>query len=533
MKYMCLNDSSCPYKDLVNDTKCWGYESFCNTSRHLSNLNCSGDSHQWTKNKEEQLKKFWTTADFGMISERLQEMTTFCKPNYKNDSSLHCVKYLRYCQAKNIFLNFSSSNIQFSNERNRYREDILKPGQVGGHCKLNIKTLKAENEHKSPLQSWYAELEHYTSLDFHPLESNHCDVIFKKPTFLIKLDAGVNMYHHFCDFINLYASQHLNNSFSTDVNVIMWDTSSMPYGDFFSITWKAFTDYPLIALKDLDGKKVCIRDAVFPLLARMRFGLFYNMPLIPGCYGSSLVKSFTEHILHRLNITQEGPLKEKLRVTFLVRNTQYRNILNQDELASALKVGGEFEVTVVEFNRNIPFQEQLQISHNSDIFIGIHGAGLTHLLFQPDWAVVIEIYNCEDPGCYFDLARLRGIKYLTWENKSKMTQEDKGHHPTLGAHAKFTNYAFDVKEFMRLMNFKLQLAILAAIFLHIPQRKLNNKTLLTMFLLFFLLLLINIWISMKCDLSLKAVMKFKKKGKNMHQLNFSKKKKSYFLCPKC
>ena len=27
-----------------------------------------------------------------------------------------------------------------------------------------------------------------------------------------------------------------------------------------------------------------------------------------------------------------------------------------------------------------------------------------------------------------------------------------GHHPTLGAHAKFTNYAFDVEEFMRLIS---------------------------------------------------------------------------------
>ena len=39
--------------------------------------------------------------------------------------------------------------------------------------------------------------------------------------------SGVNLYHHFCDFVNLYASQHLNNSFSTDVNIIMWDTVSV------------------------------------------------------------------------------------------------------------------------------------------------------------------------------------------------------------------------------------------------------------------------------------------------------------------
>ena len=33
-----------------------------------------------------------------------------------------------------------------------------------------------------------------------------------------------------------------------------------------------------------------------------------------------------------------------------------------------------------------------QITHNSDIFIGMHGAGLAHALFLPDWAVLFELY---------------------------------------------------------------------------------------------------------------------------------------------
>ena len=33
-------------------------------------------------------------------------------------------------------------------------------------------------------------------------------------------------------------------------------------------------------------------------------------------------------------------------------------------------------------------------------------------------------YSCEDPNCYFDLSRLRGLKYFTWEKKDKMIQED-------------------------------------------------------------------------------------------------------------
>ena len=34
-------------------------------------------------------------------------------------------------------------------------------------------------------------------------------------------------------------------------------------------------------------------------------------------------------------------------------------------------------------------------------------------------------YNCEDDGCYRDLARLRGIGYFTWENIEKLKAQDK------------------------------------------------------------------------------------------------------------
>ena len=36
----------------------------------------------------------------------------------------------------------------------------------------------------------FAELEKFTELDFKPTTKKHCDIIEKKPTVLIKLDAG-------------------------------------------------------------------------------------------------------------------------------------------------------------------------------------------------------------------------------------------------------------------------------------------------------------------------------------------------------
>lgn len=44
------------------------------------------------------------------------------------------------------------------------------------------------------------------------------------------------------------------------------------------------------------------------------------------------------------------------------------------------------------FSRNMKFVDQLEITRNTDVFIGMHGAGLTHLLFLPKWATLFELY---------------------------------------------------------------------------------------------------------------------------------------------
>ena len=71
-----------------------------------------------------------------------------------------------------------------------FLEDIFHEGEVGGHCKLNSALLRKQGEHKSPLQSWFAELEQYTSLSFQPGRREGCDEVITKPTIFIKLDAG-------------------------------------------------------------------------------------------------------------------------------------------------------------------------------------------------------------------------------------------------------------------------------------------------------------------------------------------------------
>ncbi|KAF6023192.1 EOGT [Bugula neritina] len=452
LKIECSVDPECPFKDSLESSSCFGYEESCKGNELYKSANCP-DLSKWAKSADDQKRTFWNTGDFGIVSEKRKNMEVLCSSSLEDGSYMECEAEARYCHGTNIVL-----DLEKVTPSKPYDTEFIKAGQIGGRCKVNKKVIKGWNrDHRNFLQSWYQVVEHFTEL---PEEADdQCDVVFSKPVYILQNDAVVNMFHHFCDFVNLYVTQHLNSTtFSLDNHIIAWQTNGGGFSDPFGAMWKVFTKHPVTAIGSYVGKKVCFKDVVFALPPRQRLGLFYNMPLIDGCYGTSLFRAFNEHIMHRLAIQQAGPLRDKVRITILSRQSQYRNILNEQELVDALNRNPRYEAKIAVYkfasrteDREENFLRQIETTHNSDIFIGMHGAGLTHMLFLPHWAAVMELYHCEDRNCYSTLARLRGVKYFTWTNMKKLYPEDEGHHPTLGAHEKFTNYNFDVGEFLRIV----------------------------------------------------------------------------------
>lgn len=111
--------------------------------------------------------------------------------------------------------------------------EVLKPGQIGGKCLLHKDRLDDNMQYIAPLQSWAPELRNFVELPdtLNDETASHCDVVIDKPTFVMKIDASVNYYHHFCDFLNLFASLHINSThpemFSKDVRILIWE--NRPY----------------------------------------------------------------------------------------------------------------------------------------------------------------------------------------------------------------------------------------------------------------------------------------------------------------
>lgn len=100
------------------------------------------------------------------------------------------------------------------------------------------------------------------------------------------------------------------------------------------------------------------------------------MPLIPGCTQTSLFRSFEQYLIHRLRIPQLGPMKtNQIRITLLNRTTPFRQILNVNEIVDHLRnisvhSNDEYLINVVDFNAQVPFIQQMNVTHNTDIFMG-------------------------------------------------------------------------------------------------------------------------------------------------------------------
>ena len=394
---------------------CWGHEDDCpETATPAAHVDCSGATNTpfHLVGGKSASEVFFSQADFGYVGEFVRSLQNYCRPETQFDSSLTCTANLQFCSGRNIFMDFNHITNQGEVQNLKYSMEVLAQGKIGGKCRLKKKLLEANMELMAPLQSWAPELRYFQSIaaPTDGVDSGNCDIFVSLPTIVMKLDATVSMYHHFCDFFNLYISLHLNStlyrdSFERNVNILVFENG--PYKSTFSDIFKAFTKHDILDLNSFGRKNVCFKNLLFPLLPRMPFGLFYNTPVITGCKNSALFKAFSEFITYRLGVTRRNkPDTNRLRVTFLSRRTKYRRALNENALIASLESTGKYDVTLAQFSHSGPaFVDQIQTIHETDILIGMHGSGLTHLLFLPDWACLFELYDCGDPSCYSDLAR--------------------------------------------------------------------------------------------------------------------------------
>lgn len=128
-------------------------------------------------------------------------------------------------------------------------------------------------------------------------------------------------------------------------------------------------------------------------------------------YQKARLKKMRDNLFAKLGVKKEERA-DLFRITYSKRSTgRSLDLRVEEELLTRVERETGFPVAVVDFS-DLTFKEQLQIVANTDLLLGAHGNGFTHLLFLPDHASIIEYMQGGESAFFRLFAQARGIQYF-------------------------------------------------------------------------------------------------------------------------
>jgi hypothetical protein len=221
-------------------------------------------------------------------------------------------------------------------------------------------------------------------------------------------DESRNAFHAMTDFLNafeavLIASDGAPAVARPDLEVVLLDNADPSWLD--PLWPRAFAPvHGVRRVGDFAGRRVLFRRALFnaPGYQSFLFDAYLTRDNArPEPVG--LLDAFAALVLRSSGLSPAAPRAAgPLRVTFISRRPydshayMGRHIVNEAACLAALTAMDEVEVRAIDFAQH-PLDEQIRIAHDTDLLIGAHGAALTHMLWTPAHAGVIEFVAIDGP----------------------------------------------------------------------------------------------------------------------------------------
>ncbi|XP_073272115.1 alpha-1,3-arabinosyltransferase XAT3-like [Primulina huaijiensis] len=227
-----------------------------------------------------------------------------------------------------------------------------------------------------------------------------CTENHKSPAILFSTSgfAG-NLFHDFADLIlPLYTTSF---DFKKDVQFLVSDYQSWWLSKYHEILEK-FTRHEILAI---DGQKQvhCYKKMVAGLNFHQE--LIINPLLVESnqTQSSLSMSNFRRlmqetyslkrtHAMVIRNTTGKGDnltARRRPRIMIITRN-RTRILMNHDEVSQTAQELG-FEVVLAEAQKSTNLSRFARLVNSCDVLMGIHGAGLTNMVFLPENAVVIQV----------------------------------------------------------------------------------------------------------------------------------------------
>lgn len=305
-----------------------------------------------------------------------------------------------------------------------------------GFIQLDVDINRSQNYSKNLCSSSVKLMRSIIQTGQFQLDSSN---IYEEKTVLMVTRVDyVNLYQTLADWYNTFLTLHLLNLEPSEVHVLLID--GHPRGGLDHVWYRLFgnsvsrigayrteahTRNDLIKILPADNKGILrIRKAITipcgyssPLLLKER----YN-PTLMEEFRSFVLDSF--NINHKQNVCTYSNKKPHVLIIWRrdyvahprnVKGLILRKITNEAELVWALQnsnlVGN---ITAIQLDL-LPMSEQLELVASADILIGMHGAGLSHIMFLPRTSCVLELYPSYCCGGNYHLANLAKWRNLCYD----------------------------------------------------------------------------------------------------------------------
>lgn len=331
------------------------------------------------------------------IDQWLENPETKCNGNFRGYANEFVwLKHARFDKSKKIF------SIPCENEVLSYNFLYGKEGSV--------------------LEKWMDDLDVYQHRD--ALQSINLIIERTTTTFAVMRYEAHNLYHTVCEWFNVYLICELFKIDPSEVDILLLDDRP---NSLMDQTWD--TLFAQVVRNSNLTEKSVFKNLIWNVIGYESPLNFHSLKTVP------YIEDFRNFFLKSFGINDEKRLDcDHLNITIIWRRDYishperksdmgglvHRKFQNEagilNEIRSIFKGHTVTEILLEEFN----MKHQLEIITKTDILFGMHGAGMSHVLFLPKHAAVFETF----PDYWGFLrhfkafARWRGIKYLGWKNKS-------------------------------------------------------------------------------------------------------------------
>jgi hypothetical protein len=317
---------------------------------------------------------------------------------------------LRYAH---IDVNTRTFSIPCSEDKPGYY--FLRSGVKGNI--MTVKTLMKENI----LNEWMRNLTFYTNYQIKKYELT----VINTPTFVVYRVEAHNLYHATCEWYSIFLVSQLLNFDPRDVEVVFMDDRPP---NLLDDTWD-------ILFGKISRYNAIHPDNLYKALIWSMYG-YESLLNAPSLQKLPYLSEFRDFIFQSFNIHPYQPLNcNRIKVTVILRRDYeshpeltnqvvYRKFHNDSEILQIIRSAFQGHEVRGIYLETFTMKEQIQIMSQTDILVGMHGAGLSHILFLPKHAGCFEIFpNYQEDFIFFKaFSRWRGTKYIQWKNTNSSNE---------------------------------------------------------------------------------------------------------------